>query len=192
MDSDIIFRAKAKDKQAYRIIFDSYKQRIYKTAYLILKDSQKAEDVVQDTFFQVYVKIGELSKVEAFDNWIYRITVNSCFEVLRKQGKLQTEELGEGLEDSRSCDPEGIALQKELQSMIMKCIQSLPAKQRTVLILFYYNDFSVEEIADIVNCSIGTVKSRLFYGRKLLKDVLIKREADFNIRTKGLDMYGDR
>lgn len=185
-------RAKAKDKQAFRAIFDSYKQRIYKTAFLILKDRQKAEDIVQDTFFQVFIKIEGLADVKAFDKWIYRITVNLCFEILRRYGKLQIEQIGENLKDENSNEPEDVIIQKELQAKVMNCIQELPTKQRAVMILFYYNDFSVEEIADIINCSTGTVKSRLFYGRKQLKDMLIKNNIDFNNNVKGGSIYGNR
>ena len=194
-DADLIARVKNNDKQAFKVLFDTYRPNVYKTAFLILKDYHYADDVVQETFIQVFLKIHKLENMVAFEKWLYKIAVNLCLCIIRKNGKSKTTAFDEEMDKDIVRNNEGmflpddIAIQKETQDKIMECIYSLQVKHRTVLILFYFNNFSVKQIADIMGCSEGTVKSRLFYGKKLLKDDLIKNHSDIVNENAGGIFY---
>lgn len=195
-DVDLITKVKNNDKQAFKVLFNTYKTNVYRTAFLILKDYQYADDVVQDTFMQVYLKINKLTNPFAFEKWLYKIAINLCFEIIRKNGKYKRIALDEEVDkeiiewNGNVPLPENIAIQKETQRIILECIYSLQVNHRTVLVLFYFNSFSVKEISDIMECSEGTVKSRLFYAKRLLKDTLISKHNDIISENLGGIFYG--
>lgn len=197
IEADYITKAQRGDKQAFKFIFTNYRQKVYRTAFLVLKDYQYAEDVVQETFMQVYLKLNKLSNPMAFDKWLYRITMNLCIEVIRKHKKISLEASKEDLDSDRKnivIDmnvPESKLIEKEQQKSILKCISGLPVKHRTVLVLYYYNDFDVKEIAEVLGSMEGTVKSRLFYGRRLLKEALKAEGLDMPENTDGGVTYGN-
>lgn len=184
IDIELIERAIENDGYAFRIIFDKYKTKVYKTACLILKDGQYAEDVVQEAFLQVQLKLKKLSNPWAFERWLYKITINLCYEQIRKKGKKETtciDEILEQQEDvmiSDSYSLEETVIQNELYRSINDKVNILSDKHRMVLVLFYFNELSVTEIAEILSTTEGTVKSRLFYARKLLKETLEKSKSD--------------
>lgn len=182
----IIERAKAGDRNAFIQIYNIYRQKVYSTAYFILKDYQYAEDVVQETFIQVHLKLSKLKALEAFDTWLYKITVNHCLKLLKKAKKSHYVELDENTLQHvvEECNvPDSIVIQMEMEAKVMEFIYSLESKYRIVLTLFYFNSVSIRDIADILECSEGTVKSRLHYGRKILK-VLLEKEYDASSNNK--------
>jgi RNA polymerase sigma-70 factor (ECF subfamily) len=177
VDCNVINKAKAGDRTAFILIYNIYRQKVYSTAFFILKDHQHAEDVVQETFLQVHLKIHKLKVLEAFEAWLYKITTNCCLKLLRKAKNIEVVELDENsfqLQGSELEVPDNIIIQMEMEAVVMKGIYSLDIKHRVVLTLFYFNNMSISEIADIIDCSEGTVKSRLFYGKKILKALLDK------------------
>ena len=184
IEEEVIKRAITNDKDAFRIIFNTYKHKVFRTAYLILKDSQYAEDAVQETFLQVHLQIHKLTNARAFEGWLYKINVNICFSIIKKSRKFDTMPIDDTIEDMLSSSevdfdiPDNIILKKEMQSFIMESIYSLPVKCRTALTLFYFNNLSIKEIADISDCSENTIKSRLFYGKKVMKERLSKNNGD--------------
>lgn len=178
IDEIMIEKARKGDKAAFLKLFSSYENRVLRTAYLILRDKQYAEDAVQETFLQVYLKIGKLSNTKAFEVWLYRITVNICTNLIKKLKRINTISIDE--EDfvlnipfcSDYNVPHHAVIQEDIKKKIMESIHKLPSDYKTSLILFYYNELSIKDIAYIVNSSEGTVKSRLFRGKKMLKDIL--------------------
>jgi RNA polymerase sigma-70 factor (ECF subfamily) len=189
LNEDIINSAINRDRNAFRAIFITYREKIYRTAYLILKDHQHAEDAVQEIFLQVHLKIHKLTNSRAFDGWLYKITVNICYSMIRKLKKSEIVLLDENIEKAIRVEevdfemPDHVMLKKEVQTIIMECIYALPLKHRTVLTLFYFNNFTIKEIAEITEGNEGTIKSRLFYGKKVLKEMLIKQGEiiDFSV-----------
>ncbi|WP_243122260.1 RNA polymerase sigma factor [Clostridium thermarum] len=181
---ELIKAAQNKDRDAFRSLFAMYKQKVYGTAYLILKDYQHSEDIVQETFLQVYLKLEKLKDPQYFERWLYKITVNLCLDAVRKLKKHPLSSLDEYIElkpdfsltDAKT--PEAVAEYKEIQKKILSCIYSLPSQYAAVLVLFYYNNFTIKEISDIINCSEATVKTRLFRARKNLEKVLSKEQLD--------------
>lgn len=184
VQDSLIEAIKNGDRRAFRDLFYMYQRKAFRTAYLILRNRQNAEDVVQETFLQVYSKIDRLSDSNSFEAWLYRITLNCCYNYIKKAKKINTVDIDEEFDEVKllpnvDFDPScSEILKKDMQKTIMKCIYELPWKQRVVLILYYYNDFDLKEISEVIKASQGTVKSRLFYAKAALKKSLLKEKID--------------
>lgn len=193
VDLELIEAVQNQDMQAFRTLFSLYKQKVYGTAYLILKDYQLAEDIVQETFLQVFLKLSKLKDPLYFEKWLYKITVNLCLDSVRKIKRRPVSSLEEYMEiqtdfSLRSIDtPENEAIYRDLQKRILKCIYSLSEKYSSVLVLYYYNNFTLKEIAQITNSSETSVKTRLFRARKNLEKELNKEELEMINKPTGGD-----
>ena len=197
VDIDLIEEVKRNNKQAFKTLFINHREKVARTAYLILKDHQLAEDVVQDTFLQVSLKIRKLSDPTLFEGWLYKITVNYCFQILRKQRKITTSPLEEYIDSGFEVNfdnhtPEDMIIAKDTKERMLQSIYSLPTKYTVVIILYYYNNFSVKEIADIIEESESNVKARLFRARKLLEKSLDIDDAATTHSSKGGLLYERR
>lgn len=193
-DIELIEQVKNKNKQAFRCLFNNHRDKVARTAYLILKDHQHVEDIVQETFLQVYLKINKLSDPALFEGWLYKITVNLCFQTLRKQKKIKASSLDEYIDTGidvnvSDCTPEDIVVAKDTKVKMLQSIYSLPTDYTVVIILYYYNNFSVKEIAAIIKESESNVKIRLFRARKMLEKSLIKDYAVIPDNSKGGNLY---
>lgn len=180
MDIQLIEKALNKDKVAFKSLYEVYNSRVYRTAYIILDNTSMAEDILQEVFMNLYLKGTKLKHYEAFESWLYKMTVNSCMNYIKKSKKVSFIGDDEVLDAIDKIDfestPEDMFIREELTSEIMKYIYELPANHRTTVILFYYNELPIKEIASIMDCSEGTVKSRLFYSKKFLKDKITEKE----------------
>lgn len=180
ISEELIQRIKTKDRDAFKELFDMYREKVYRMSYIILREKTAAEDVLQEVFIQVYLKIKDLKHIAAFEVWLYRITMNCCRKFINKESKFSTINIDENydgytdIQDDEINTPESILSNKEFCKEVMKELYELPEYQRISLILFYYNEMSIKEIAIIMNCSDGTVKSRLFHGKKHLRDKVAK------------------
>jgi RNA polymerase sigma-70 factor (ECF subfamily) len=198
VDIELICQVQNNNKNAFKTLFGNYKKKVYGTAFLILKDYQLAEDVVQETFLQVYLKIYKLSDPLAFEGWLYKITVNLCFEAIKKSKKLKLSSLEEYSElQMRSTlidynTPEEAAIVKDLHQQILRCVYSLSPQYAAVLVLYYYDNFNIREISEIVSCSEGSVKVKLFRGRKSLEKLLTKEHKDILDTMAGGIFYENR
>lgn len=157
-------------EDAYRQIVEEYGNRLLRTCYLILKDREEAEDVVQETFIKVFRNIDSFRENSNLYTWIYTITLNLSRDRLRKKQDMFTIEVelvGNNdveYEVEKSIDKE--LLRKELFE-----INSL---YREVLVLFYFEELSIKEISNLLNEKEGTIKSKLSRGRNILKESLLK------------------
>jgi len=181
MDIELIEKALNKDKKAFKNLYEEYNSRVYRTAYIILNSTVMAEDILQEVFTSLYQKGSKLRHYEAFEAWLYKVTVNSCMNYMKKEKKttfIADEKVIDAINEIKKEDaPEDMILSKEFRNEIMNYIYELPAQLRSTVILFYYNELSIKDIASIMECSEGTVKSRLFYSKKYLKDK-IKEKKD--------------
>lgn len=197
VDIDLIEEVKRNNKQAFRTLFISHRDKVARTSYLILKDHQLTEDVVQETFLQVSLKINKLSDPTLFEGWLYKITVNQCFQVLRKQRKITSSSLEEYIDSTFEVNIDSLTLEdmviaKDTKERMLQSIYSLPTKYTVVIILYYYNNFSVREIADIIKESESNVKARLFRARKLLEKSLEPMDGVISHNSKGGMLYERR
>jgi RNA polymerase sigma-70 factor (ECF subfamily) len=170
-DSKLIPRVRRGDLAAFEVLYDKYKGQVYRTALAITRDHSGAEDILQECFLRVYAHIDRVDVARPLSPWIHRIAVNLSYNWVTKR-KRWLPSLGEVIEQfvgDHHGSPEHILEREELRHIVQEAIHSLSFAQRVVIILFYLNGFSLEEIAYILDCPVGTVKSRLYYGRENLR-----------------------
>ena len=142
-----------------------------------------SEDIVQETFVKCYLRKESLQSEQAFEAWLYRILVRTAWRFQKRKKKdVSLEELMEdtrengGVQwlqsDQKAVQPLEEVLKEEQNNCVIRAVQALDIKQKTVIVLYYFNELSAEEIAGITGSFVGTVKSRLFKARKNLKKLL--------------------
>jgi RNA polymerase sigma-70 factor (ECF subfamily) len=169
------------DQQAFAELVDLYQDKLFHMAYRMLNSRQEAEDVVQDTFLRVYKNLDRYDETLKFSTWIYRIATNLCIDRLRKRKptySLDAESSDhEGLDgysmipsDNRT--PESELLLSDTQRIIHAAIASLPPKYKSVMTLRYMQDLSLQEIGDVLDMPVTTIKTRVHRGREFLRKKL--------------------
>ena len=179
LDLGLVKRAKAGDLQAFDLLVLKYQSRLISTAFKFVKDLQIAEDLVQDSFIKSFKSIGSFREDSTFYTWIYRITVNTSKNYLvskkRKDELLQTdisEEANYVIEPMEKDTPEDLFHANQLHKVIIESLNGLGEDTKTALTLREFDGLSYEQIAEIVNCPVGTVRSRIFRGREVIDDAI--------------------
>jgi RNA polymerase sigma-70 factor, ECF subfamily len=171
VDVSLIRRCQAGEAQAFAALFESTKNLVFRTAYLVLGNSLDAEDVLQEVFLQLYRSMGNYDPGRAaFSTWLYRITVNRCLNLRRRRSffSLPLDELPE----SALREPALSESQRAEVESVQQALLHLSMKLRVVIVLRYFWDLSNAETAEILNLPIGTVKSRVNLAlRCLCKDL---------------------
>jgi RNA polymerase sigma-70 factor, ECF subfamily len=178
-DSRLIAQVRGGNLEAFARLYEKYKGQVYRTALAITRDREAAEDILQDCFLRTHAHMNTLNGENSIAPWLYRVTVNLCYNWLargRRQVTSWDDILGH-LIGSRSPSPHRLAEAWELRSVILRAIDELSFDHRIVVLLYYLNDFNLDEIAYILECPVGTVKSRLFYAREKLKQRLATDEV---------------
>lgn len=171
----IIQRCMVNDPDACNVLFSQYNRKIFNTAYRILGEEASAEDALQETMLNVYRGISNFRGDAKFSTWISRITINVCLGMLRKGKKQQFVELSDEdyrdlpAESTAFTDPLAYTSRKELESHIQETFKRMTHKQAVVVRLHDMEGHTIQDIAEVICCPIGTVKSRLFYGRQEFK-----------------------
>ena len=156
-------------------IFQQYKDRVFKTAYLIAGNVQEAEDILQEVFIKVHEAAGTFDPQKgSMGTWLHRITVNQCISQKRKKRAVsysseEMEERGFELADPSDEMPEDMALKGEEVANMWQAVKSIDAKHRAVLALRYFDGLSYDQITKTLNIPLGTVKSRLNVAIKNLR-----------------------
>jgi len=156
---------------ALEALYERYKGQVYRTALAITRDREAAEDILQDCFLKVYTHIDKLDGSLPLSPWLYRVAVNLSYNWADKRRRWlrPLEEVIDCLVAGPRTLPESVLERGELQRIIQKAIASLSFEHRVVIVLFYLNGFHLNEIAYIVDCPVGTIKSRLHYARRNLR-----------------------
>jgi len=191
-DEDIIqkFRANG-DLSLFKVLVQRHQARVYATAYRVLGNSDEAEEVVQDTFIKVHQNLDKFKASASFSSWLFRIAHNVSMDVLRSKQRRRESNLvafdpQAAPEDDLRTNPGGPVSQladyrpdpsqmldiKEQSQVIQDCLNNLPEPQKLVLVMHDLEGLSYQDIADISHTNIGTVRSRLHYGRLKLKELL--------------------
>lgn len=171
MAEKLLIKGLRKGKEdAYRQIIEEYGNKLLRTCYLILKDREEAEDVVQETFIKVFQKLDTFKENSSFFTWIYAIALNLCRDRLRKkQDMLTLEDEWVGENDVE------FHVEKNIDREILrKEIFDMNSLYREVLVLFYFEELSIKEISNLLNEKEGTIKSKLSRGRNILRESLLK------------------
>ncbi len=170
-DSEVLQRCLAGDPAAYAVVVGRYQNEALRYAYLITGERGAAEDAVQEAFLKVYLNLRRYDPARPFRPWLYKILSN---ESLRKRRKLDK---AAPLDDNAPApsDPHEQAALDEQSTTLQQALASLPPEQRTALVLKYFASFSEAEIAAITAARLGTVKSRLHYGKLALERIIRER-----------------
>ncbi|WP_128895263.1 RNA polymerase sigma factor SigW [Longirhabdus pacifica] len=178
IESQLAKKAKGGDRSAFNELVQRYSSKIYNLAYRMLGNVQESEDVVQETFLRVYKNLASYNPTHKFSTWIYRIGTNLCIDRLRKRKPIYSLDMeredGEGVDGyaviaSDEKTPEMELILSETQLSIREAIQSLPDKYKSVVILKYFQDLSLQEISEILDMPVTTVKTRIHRGREYLR-----------------------
>ena len=180
-DELLVQRCKKGQLEAYEKLIKKYETKVYSLCYRYSGNYDDANDLAQEAFIKVFNSIDKFKGKSAFSTWLYRVTANVCLDEMRKQKKTpisidkpQETEEGEvyfNLPDQKY-NPEIIAEKNDLKQLVHKGISKLPKEQRIIIILREMEELSYEEISEVLEISIGTVKSRLNRARKNLKEIL--------------------
>jgi len=177
-DEELVIEIRRGRREAFVELVERYRNQLFQLAYRMLGDYGLAEDVAQETFLRVYESLAGFKVHRKFSAWIYRIATNLCIDLLRKQGRIRiqsTDQPVPGTEDfypeipSPRPPTEAVALRRQLQAQLQRLIASLPPKYRAVIVLRYVQDLAYQEIAEILELPLGTVKTRLFRAREALR-----------------------
>lgn len=178
----VIKRCQRGEKEAFCELFEIIEKSALATAYLISKDKEMAEDILQETYIKCFKEIKNIHNPDAFKPWFFRILVRTGWEMTKRQSRLiPTDDLY--LNNAMICSEGHDSLDTfENRYIVEKAVDDLSPKLKTVVILYYYNDMSIEEISKILGCFKATVKSRLSYARRILKKKLWNFGVDFNLK----------
>lgn len=169
-ESELIISIQNGDSDSFRELFDLYKDKAVRTAYHITGSQASAEDVAQEAFVKCYFEIGKLRSPECFKTWFYRLLVRTAWRYAAVEKKnVPVEEVFDQSKTSEGKSIEQQYLEIEQSNILYEQIQKLDKKKRTTVMLFYYSELSTKEIARVMGCMEGTVKSRLYSARKILK-----------------------
>ena len=193
IDLSLVRRAKKGDYRAFDLLVLKYQSRVIATAFKYVKERQLAEDIAQEAFIKSYKSIDSFREESSFYTWVYRITVNTAKNYLvssKRRDEIMISDLSQDdsfYPEKLDVDsPQEILKASELRDLIFETLSSLGEETRTALSLREFDGLSYEQIAEIVQCPVGTVRSRIFRGREVIEEVVGKHmdESSINQNTK--------
>jgi RNA polymerase sigma-70 factor (ECF subfamily) len=193
-EAETIKAAQKGNLSAFNQLVMAYQGLAYNVAYRLIGDADSASDATQEAFVKMFKSIKQY-RGGSFKSWLLRIVSNTCYDQLRYQKRRPSEPL-EGEENDFDYSPHSLnsgerpeetAMRHELGDMLQRAINLLPEDQRLVLVLSDAEGFSYQEVAEITNSALGTVKSRLNRARNKLRDILLQQELlpqQYRLKTK--------
>lgn len=171
---DVVEACQRGDEEAFRVLFETHKDRVYSIALRYAGDSAAAMDIAQDTFLKLLSSIRQFRGEASFESWLYRLVVNACLDYHRRRRRflpLLEDGLEEALDVFRSRDESALhdLLREEQEERVQQVVAQLPEEQRIVVVMRYTEGLSYEEIADALGCRRGTVASRLNRAHRALE-----------------------
>ena len=180
-DHDLVIQLQDGSLEALGALYDRHRTMVYRTALVISGDQEVAADLLQDVFLRLYRFADRIDPLRPLEPWLYRMTANLTYTWVKRNRRWirPLEDFADWLVGSNENSPYEAAEKSDDWDRVQKAVSNLPLPQRVVVVLYYLNDLSLQEIADILDVPVGTVKSRLHYGRQTLK------------KNLGLAGYGD-
>ena len=178
IDQQLVARAQRGEKHAFELLVAKYQRRLLRLISRLVRDPAEAEDVAQEAFIKAYRALPQFRGDAAFYTWLYRIGVNSAKNFLVSQGRkaptstekdvdeAETFDEGEQLRDINT--PESMLMSRQVAAAVNAAMDRLPEELRTAVTLREIEGLSYDEIADVMNCPIGTVRSRIFRAREAI------------------------
>lgn len=182
VDQQLVERAQRGDKRAFGLLVDKYQRKLARLLSRFVRDPAEVEDVTQEAFIKAYRALPNFRGDSAFYTWLYRIGINTAKNYLVASGRRAPtstsvdSETAEGLDEGEQLrdinTPESLLLSREIGDTVNAAMLSLPEELRTAIQLREIEGMSYEDIAQIMNCPIGTVRSRIFRAREAIADQL--------------------
>ncbi len=177
-DEEIVAYIVKGKTELFSVIIDRYQSKVFSTVYNYTHDHEEARDLTQEIFIKLYNNLQSYKNKASFSTWLYRIAVNRCIDWTRKK-RLHTVstvydnsddeiDIYDTITDSGG-GPEEALIKQENKAYIRKVVEDLPEIYNTVIILYYFEDFSPQEISDITDIPKRTIETRLYRGKNLLK-----------------------
>lgn len=188
VDYAVVQRAIGGDQIAFRILFDKYRQPLYYHVLKLVRDKEIIEDLLQEIFLKAFDNIASFNPDYAFSTWLYRITTNHSIDFLRKK-KLKTLSLDEPIQtkdgnmsieiEDESTAADDLVMKKQRARILKEALDSLPDKYRDIIRMRHIDELSYQEIAELLDLPLGTVKAHIFRARELLYKSLKDRQGSF-------------
>jgi len=170
---DALMQSVARNEaDAFRTLMERHQPWVFSLLIAIVRNQQHAEDLTQEVFLRARQHAGKYTSQGEFASWLKRIAINSATDFLRKNRKfiaVGLEDIEKALADERWSSPVAALLTSTLREEVRTAIQSLPDDQRLVIVMRYFGDMSLQDIAWALKCPLGTVKSRLFYALRRIR-----------------------
>lgn len=189
-DLILVDAAKKGDRRAFRFLVQRYQRKVYAVAYGFLRNREDALDVVQESFIKVHRYLDRFEGNSSFYTWLYRIVANLCIDNLRRNKRHRDVEFDDALRHDADAeapptpltntlqgigDPGEMLRRKEIMAAFTDCLQHLSDKHRAVIVMREVQGMSYEEMAKAMECSKGTIMSRLFHARRNMQKLLTER-----------------
>ncbi|QUH19555.1 RNA polymerase sigma factor [Alkaliphilus sp. B6464] len=175
LEEDLVRRLKAGDVEAYHQLVECYGEKLLRLGYIIIGDYQLAEDILQESYINIYRNIHRFSGKSTLLTWVTRITINNAKQALKKKRRKTWIPFYDGIKENS--EPHSITyeiIKKEEIEKLREILIDLPLKYREALYLYYYEEMKIKEIAAILDIGESGVKSRLQRGRNMLQERLRK------------------
>jgi RNA polymerase sigma-70 factor (ECF subfamily) len=175
-DYELVAKIRAGEQRAFVELIERYKARIFHTTLRILGNREDAEEAAQDTFVRAHRGLENFREDSTFSTWIYRICVNTCLNLLESRKRFKAQDIDRTpIEELPYIEsPESSFGDEDLQSRIFSSMEKLPTKYRTVLVLYHIQHLAYQEIAEIMQMPMGSVKTHLFRARALLREQVLR------------------
>ena len=164
--------AKNGDSEAFKVIIETVKTKLYKTGMAILKNDDDTCDAIQETLISAYKNLNSLKNQKYFSTWIIRILINKCYDIIEKNRKVVA------INQKMEIENTGYYQFYASESILENVLNNIDLDLRTVTVLYYYDELSVSEIAETLNIPEGTVKSRLSRARNTIFEILKQKEGE--------------
>jgi len=173
-DLQLILKLRQGDLEALGGLYDRHRLLVYRTALAITGDTEAAADLLHDTFLRLYRFGHRIDPTRPIEPWLYRMTANMAYTWVKRRGRWHQalREMADRLSREYPASPSQQVERNEAWLEIRRALQAISPEKRVVVVLYYLNDLSISEIAEILDLPLGTVKSRLHYGRQALKQQL--------------------
>ncbi len=173
-DRDLVLQLQGGSLDALGQIYDRYQRLVYRTALLITGDGYAADDLMQEVFLRLYRFARRIDHTRPLEPWLYRMTANLSYTWVKRNRRWMQplEDLADWLSGTGKSSPHEMVERRDEWQRVQWAVSNLPLPQRVVVVLYYLNDLSLQEISEILDVPVGTVKSRLHYGRRSLKKTL--------------------
>jgi len=184
-EKQLIQKAKTGDEISFESLILGCQNKAFNIAIRYLKNEEDALDALQESFIKIFRHLNTFKEDSRFDTWVYRIVVNTCNDMLRKNSNqkitdslFKTDEEKETIIEipDSSGAPEEVYDKKEKSEHIKSCLEKLNQEQKEIIILRDVHGFSYDEISEILECSIGTVKSRINRSRLRLREIILEQK----------------